>query len=123
MASATMTFINDVDQNNCTPQQKTLLLKMDAILAGVRSFCGESSTMHNHRHKTCQRCYDFSGSKFQVLDNLAVLLNLMCLLLLLKKKEGETITVTCVNTSPVEAKILKIILVSNIALESSISVT
>ena len=44
MASTTITFINDVDQNNCTPQQKTLLLKLDAILSeGVRSFGGRAT--------------------------------------------------------------------------------
>ena len=41
MASATLTFINGIDQNNCTPQQKSLLLKMDSILTeSVRSFGG-----------------------------------------------------------------------------------
>ena len=44
MASATLTFINDIDQNNCTPQQKSFLLKMDSILTeSVRSFGGAAA--------------------------------------------------------------------------------
>ena len=44
MASATITFIYDVDQNNCTPQQETLLLKMDAILAEGVSVSGTNTS-------------------------------------------------------------------------------
>ena len=44
MASATITFINDIDQNNCTPQQNNLLLKMDSILTeSVIAFGGAAA--------------------------------------------------------------------------------
>ena len=44
MSSATITFINDVDQNNCTPQQKQLLTKLDSVLTqAVISFGGRTA--------------------------------------------------------------------------------
>ena len=44
VASAKITFINDIDQNNCTPHQKSLLLKMDYLLIeSVISFRGAAA--------------------------------------------------------------------------------
>ena len=39
MVSSTVTLITDIDQNNCTSQQKSLLLKFDSVLIeSIRSF-------------------------------------------------------------------------------------
>ena len=64
MAGATITFINDIDQNNCTPQQKSFLLKMESILTeSVRSFGRAAATIYSHRYKGSKGCYVFTTSR------------------------------------------------------------
>ena len=80
MSSATITFINDVDQNNCTPQQKQLLTKLDSVLTqAVISFGGRTapSIQPQVQLSPLMLCV----LRFHpVLDNLAVLDSLILLL-------------------------------------------
>ena len=121
MASATITFINDIDQNNCTPQQKSLLLKMDSILTeSVRSFGGAAAptTATGTRVPRDVMFSQVPGSVSQPGSSTQSHAGVHDL----PKKKGEKIiTAIFVSTSLAGKKILTIILVINTKLANFIS--